>query len=498
MFSTTRCLPLRTTTGLLCTAAATAIAQPAEYRETAPARGAWLRPPSIQTFEQYVPILADAGIQDIYLETFYHGLATNDSDVFKDRFTFDYLAEAIEIAARSSVRVHAWIETGYWQFGSTGAYLFTENPEWRVEHVSDPTKKGDIAGQVFANLAHPGVRAKLAEYAAELAAVPGLAGIHIDYHRFPVGPSGEGPWSYDDWSRDAFEDDFGVDPLIEVDDPGDPLWEVFVQWRRDRISETAQAMFDAILPVNPQIDYSAAVFASAPTSQTQLAKMQDWPAWANGGYLDTVIPMAYGPTTGSIKNDVQLTLDLAPKTRVVVGLAVTGQSPHPDVDDQLTAITEKGLEDFVIFDAEAIVFDSSKQDLLRDWLADNATPQWGDFDENGYVDARDRETLEFVYQGDPFQTTSLTEPFDLNQDGWIDDADVAEFDHIFVANRFGPPPLDLLDAKAFFNSFTGSWSGPPPGEDEILHLYDHDGDGDVDFDDFALVGPNLGKILNAR
>ena len=71
-------------------------------------RGAWLRPPAtLAALDSTLQILASAGIRDVFLETFYWGLATNQSEVFQDRFGFDYLAEAIKLGAARGIRIHA-------------------------------------------------------------------------------------------------------------------------------------------------------------------------------------------------------------------------------------------------------------------------------------------------------------------------------------------------------------------------------------------------------
>lgn len=473
---------------LAATVAAGSVAAQNATRDERPIRGVWLRPPySLTTLEGYVGLLSEAGVQDLYLETFYHGLTTHDSSVFSDRFGYDYLAEAIKIANRKSIRVHAWVEAAYWSFSGSGNYILSQHPEWKVVDVYGATDIGDISGQVFVNLGHPGVQEKLAELCAELAVYPGLEGIQTDYHRFPLDNNKndqyEAPYSFDAWSRQAFQSIHGVDPLTHAARSGDPFFDEFVQWRRDSISAAADSMNRAMKGANPGITFSAAIFAAATTSSSQLVKMQDWPAWAANGSIDHVVPMAYGTSTGSIRTDLQLAKSLAADRRVVAGLAILTNTSRPTITAQLDTAKQESVEDFIFFDGTVLTANAEKRAELASWLRANATPQVADFNFDGYIDARDRALFALVWSGgDPVRVNGRNGQYDLDGDGWIDGADRDAFERRFDLFRFGEDGLvDGRDLQALLNV----WTGPGDGQDPpaVLNLFDLDGDGDVDYDD---------------
>lgn len=454
-----------------------------------PVRGVWLRPPSssIATLEVYLQVLADAGVTDLFLETFYWGLATNSSDVFQDRFTFDYLAEAIRIGAKYGIRTHAWLESGYWSFGSTGQYLFAELPDAAVVHVSDPTNTGDIPGQTFVNLGHPGVQQKLADYCTELATYPGLYGIQTDYHRFPANAGNNlAPWSYDAWARAEFQNQFGVDPLFSASGPGAPFWNQWVQFRRDGVSQAANVMHQAInASVNPGLAFSAAIFATADTSASQFSKLQEWPVWANNDYIEWVVPMAYGLSTSSIGNDLSITLSKAGDNRVVAGLAILTNATRPSIPDQLATARNLGIDDFILFSGQTLIDNASMRSDLINWLIVQANPIIGDFDGDRQIDPGDFAQFSGAYQGTPVQANPLNARFDLNNDGWIDEQDYQFLRSLFARWRFGDDGVvDELDLQALLNC----WTGPGPGTPVLTrHLYDLDHDGDVDYDDQLIL-----------
>ncbi len=471
-----------------------------------PIRGVWLRPISSDAvLDQWLSDLAEAGITDLFLETFYHGLATNDSNVFQSRFAHDELADTIVAAHKYGIRVHAWIETGYWGFGTSADYILNDNLEWLVIDVNGQEPVGDNPSQKFVNLAHPGVQQKLADYVAELAAIPGLEGIHIDYHRYPIDnsttPNSPAPYSYDAYTMFQFtQAGFGF-PLLTATQPGDPDWNAYVQFRRDGISSCVQVMFDAINAVAPGQVFSAAIFASATTSSGQLAKMQDWPAWANGGYMEVIIPMAYGPTQTSIRNDLNLAQSLAPTTPIVAGLALTGTSPHPPVATQLDAVAQAGLDGFVFFEGSYLAQTAAELASLRTWIDANAPIQPGDVNFDGLIDGRDIADFRSFYTGDPRPATGRTQQYDLDGSGVIDAADEAELLSLFARARYGVDGVvDERDLQAFLASFTGPGAGGPVGA--IINLHDLDADGDVDYDDqlifHTLLTVDIGLDLDAN
>ncbi|MFZ4573984.1 MAG: phosphodiester glycosidase family protein [Phycisphaerales bacterium] len=461
---------------------------PAPTPTPRPVRGAWLRPPStVAQLEVNLAQFAAAGVTDLYIETFYHGLATNNSNVFPDRFATDYLADAIVAAARYNIRVHAWLESAYWQFGTSGAQNFASNPEWRAFNVDTQLNGGDgTAGQIFANLANPGVQQKMADYCTELAGCTGLWGIQTDYHRFPLdndtGDNATAPWSYDSWSRAQFLAMYGADINTTAVLTSGSHWYRFLSWRRAGISQAARRMQEAIRAANPSIDFSAAMFATAMSSSAQVAKCQDWPTWATNAWVQTLIPMAYGSTTASIQSDMNTTLGSASGRRVVAGLAITGASPHPTITAQLNTIRGVGVESFVFFDGSAFT-EQAKRDELAFWLLNTATRQPADFDADLDVDGDDRAFFANVYQGTPVPVNAGNARYNLNTDSVINETDRLLFDDYFRRYRFGENGvLDLRDIAAITACL-----GATPAVPGVPHLYDLDGDDDVDLDDLDIA-----------
>jgi uncharacterized lipoprotein YddW (UPF0748 family) len=451
-------------------------------------RGVWLRPPNpIANLDPILEKLAVAGVQDLFLETFYWGLATNQSAIFQDRFGFDYLAEAIERAARYGIRVHAWLETAYWSFSGTGNYILNQHPDWKVVDYQGNTDIGDIAGQVFVNLMHPGVQSMIGSYCAELASgYPGLWGIQTDYHRFPLdnntADNQRAPYSFDLWSRSVFQAITGFDPINFGSNPSGSLWNQFTEFRRAGIAECAGVMHNRIAEQDAGIQFSGAVFAKAMTDSSQLVKMQDWPRMASNGWLPLVVPMAYGQSTSSIASDLDAALNQAGPARVVAGLAILTNISRPSITQQLATAYGRNIRDFIFFEATVISGSPARQSELSGFLNSNGPFQSGDFNQDGQVDAADWDLFYGAFPGVPVPANGSTA--DLNGDGVIDADDESRFLQQFKAFRFGADGwVGLKD----LNALEANRSPDAAGTGFRDNLFDLDGDGMVDDADRARL-----------
>lgn len=471
----------------LAACAAVAAHAPAQLTER-PIRGAWLRPPgSLTLLDNILADLAPAGITDLYLETFWWGRTTNLSTVFTgNHFGVDYLAQAIPLAARRGIRVHAWLESAYWSYQGTGDYLLNAHPEWKVVDFQGNTNLGDQADQVFVNLAHPGVQDMLARYCTELATnYPGLWGIQTDYHRFPLdnntADSQTAPFSYDAWSVQAFQQLYPVN-LSQFDRPNDAFFDEFTEFRREGIAQAARVMHEAIRATDPGVQFSGAVFARALTDSSQLVKMQDWPRMARNGWLPVVVPMAYGTSTASIRTDLQAANQQRGPSRIVAGLAILTNQTRPTIAQQLATAAAEGITSFIFFDANVISANEAREAELADYLDDHAPTQTADLNQDRRVDGLDWTLFFDAFAAAPSPVSPLLAPFDITRDGQLNQADRDAFLHQFRAFRFGDDGhADAKDLQALRAAFT------PFGQTFPLHLYDLDADGDVDcFDEVRL------------
>ncbi len=482
-----------------------------------PIRAVWMRPPGgitttfpntadLAAFEGALPTLASAGIQDIFLETFFWGRTTNNSSVYNDRFSIDYLAQAIVIAAKYGMRVHAWCEMSYQGFGTSGDYLLsstgagdqngrTGDPLWRVVSRAGGTVYGDvnIVGAMFVNPIHPGVRARLADYMSELAAYPGLAGIFLDYCRYPVDDvttdSFTAPWSYDSWSRGAFQAAGFGDPFNTAATSAGADWNNFITWRRQGITDTISTLFAGVSARSRGVTWAAAVFPD-PLNSAQLPKMQDWGTWMSTYALQISAPMCYSSTQSSITSEVNAALVQAGSRRIVPALAYPGTTGHPSVATQLAAIrgATRQVEDFSWFEFSYFTTQTgaaTNRTALKSWIDTTAKAQVGDINRDGFIDARDRALFAALFTGTPITTTTGNRRYDLNNDGIIDDADRRLLDVQFGRFHFGEDGVvDLRDLQALRNSYI---VGTTPGTTTLLNLWDLNGDGSVNYADEVIL-----------
>jgi hypothetical protein len=506
-------------------------------RITRPIRGAWVRPHGsgtaypntfqATTYENTVRTIAEAGIQDLFLETLFWGRDTgqNGNPNFPARFSSDALAEAIRIAARYSVRVHAWCETGYLDFGTSPSPLLAANPSWVVRNLAvargsgacpaPNTLTGDLANQRFVNLGNPGVRAALNGYFAQLRAnYPGLEGVQADYHFFPIGnpPANANDiamWSYDDWAIANFRDASGnlVNPLLSatnctggvtynsstwvVTGGAHPNW---INWNRRNVTDALvliRAAADGVESGGSGV-FSAVSFGNW-SSPIHLSKMIDLPGWGTNYGADAFFIMAYGTSTTSINTELQNAQTALPGRRVVAGLAnlvgAGGTYSRPSIAAQLATMQGRGIQDFSIFEANTLVSNAAtgigsatqQRTDLRTWIDVNATPQIGDIDRDGYVDARDVALFDATFSGASLPASTLPRA-DLNADGSITGADRRFLIAQFNRSKFGEDGIvDLRDLAALRACF-----GQTPGS-TMLHLWDLNADNVVDWRD-ELIG----------
>ncbi|GAB5518724.1 MAG: hypothetical protein RhofKO_09750 [Rhodothermales bacterium] len=209
--------------------------------------------------------------------------------------TTDVLEHIVPVAHDAGLEVHAWIVTMM-----RGGMVET-HPNWyAVNREGKSTAEAPPYVNYYRFLCpnRPDVHDHLAAHYDEMAQVPGVESMHLDYIRFPDVILPEALWpTYDlvqdqeyppfdycycDVCRALFKSQTGLDPL-KLDDP--PSHAAWLQFRYDSITRIVQMLSEVVHQRDRLL--TAAVFPT-PTIAKRLVR-QDWSNWP----LDAVLPMIY-------------------------------------------------------------------------------------------------------------------------------------------------------------------------------------------------------------
>jgi uncharacterized lipoprotein YddW (UPF0748 family) len=250
--------------------------------------------------EALVDRAAEAGFNTVYLQV------RNTADAFYSpglepwaaRLTgrlggdpgWDPLATAIRRASGRGVGVHAWINAfPAWTSAaapppSTPEHVLRTHPQW---FMADTLGRAlpDTAAQ-WLSPAHPGARTRIAAVAADIARRYAVAGVHLDFIRYPDRNPADS-LSIASWraARAAADNQLSLD-----------------EHRRRLITQTVHEVRDSVRSARGAAQLSAAVWGihRAPAGWTNVStgyddRLQDARAWAQQGLVDALVPMVYWP-----------------------------------------------------------------------------------------------------------------------------------------------------------------------------------------------------------
>ncbi len=227
---------------------------------------------SLGPWKRLFPLMRESGIRAIVPEIYDGRHAYFASTRLPVRT--DLLGKMLPLAKAEDLEVHAWM--------------------W-----SCPAKPAYVNYYKFLDPGRPEVREFVQSTVKELASIPELTGVHLDYIRHPDALLARGLWrqyniiqdkvypaydyGYSEYERNQFKEKYGIDPLHIKDPTQNQNW---MQFRWDMVTDLVnQYLVPAAHNKGKMI--TAAVFPG-PTLAREMVR-QDWGRWD----LDAFLPMLY-------------------------------------------------------------------------------------------------------------------------------------------------------------------------------------------------------------
>ncbi len=269
-------------------------------------KGVWLRPAEKTEAEIIATInkLQNAGIDNIFLETYFHGKTIFPSKTMQTYgFTKQYemfegidpLAIWIREAHKRNMKVHTWFETFYvgnQNPNDNSQSILSINPDWGNKTKKDyaslsPSKSSSEHNGYFLDPANPYVQEFLTKLISEIITTYKPDGINLDYIRYPncISLAEINNWGYTEFARNDFKMIYGIDPVDLKKNDG--LWDDWNNYRREQITNMVKKVGQIGRRTNTYI--SAVIF---PDRNAALStKHQDWKTWSTRSYLNALTPL---------------------------------------------------------------------------------------------------------------------------------------------------------------------------------------------------------------
>ncbi len=334
-------------------------------------KGVWIRPTyyNQENIEKVLNYLANSGINNVFIETYYHGKTIFPSNTmekygfikqYEDYVGFDPLRIWISEAHKRGIKVHIWFQTFY--VGnkppeSNPEYILAKRPDWanyQKKNADSETLVYSVSEHngYFIDPANPEVQNFLYELLCEIVTRYKPDGINLDYIRYPQSLSANysnydmSNWGYTKFAREEFQKVYGIDP-IELKQ-SDALWNY---WRFYRCSKVTNFVKRASgLCRSNNIQLTAVIFPNRTTAIE--TKLQDWKNWSINNFVDGFTPLFLTCDDKTAINLMEEVLrNKSASTKLYAGLFVTFMNgSNSDLIKQIHAARKYALNGLILFD----------------------------------------------------------------------------------------------------------------------------------------------------
>ncbi len=368
------------------------------------ARAVWHRPveDTYEEIERNIRMYKEIGMNLIFVETLYNGYSTFKSDVEefpyhpdlsdnynKDANTpyADYLSAFVALCQEYGIEVHAWVENFYVGL-KQDVPVVTMHPDW-IMYNDDGTyyQRNEGGLYIFIDPANKEVQDTLIEYYNDLFENnPGVAGLNLDYIRYPVSSRDEDT-GFTMAAMTGFYEQLGKEfsanqksdrvkmynKFIQLFDSryllggqaeADANYQKWVEYRMGVITEYVRRIKDEVKKPN-DIILSTSVFASLQESTN--SKKQDWKTWYVNGWIDLATPMAYYTNSADVLKRVNdMILMGGNNCLYYTGIASSYSGlPAWQNKEHIEASYNAGASGYVIFCSTQIIGHDDVQNALK-------------------------------------------------------------------------------------------------------------------------------------
>ena len=339
-------------------------------------RGVWHRPSaerenSLDGILHLLDEFSSAGLNTVFLEVFYHGVTffRNDKVPYKPEFIDfdygeypDYLTAFIGEATKKGIQVHAWVQNFYVGVKDE-AELVVKHADWLLKNqhgMTRHTTEGEsFGGYIFLDPANDGVKDFLIDFYSEmLERFPRIAGLNLDYIRYPVSVFGEdSDTGYTEICMSEFTKKSGLSfekaPSAKefnnaIKENG--LLDSWVAHRAEYVTGFVRRVSEMMRKNHPTKLLSTAVFPNL--EETYYKKKQNVGVWLKDGLPDMVTPMVYPYETADVLKMVRLMKEMSGEIPCYAGLYTTYHKQRPEMlEEHIEAGFDGGSKGFVLFDS---------------------------------------------------------------------------------------------------------------------------------------------------
>ena len=179
-----------------------------------------------------------------------------------------------------------------------------------------------------------------------------VAGLHLDYIRFPEWNYGTSDYGYNEDTMEAFKQESGYKGNVKALTAG-TYYNQWVEFRQNIINSFVKEVYEMVMETRPDVWISCAAYPGIPDVKNTI--YQDVDNWVKNGWIDEVFSMTYSESNEYVGENASKFVNLVGTDSFYsVGLSAFGETPSDIFAQQFDVVRKAGADGSAMFSLASV------------------------------------------------------------------------------------------------------------------------------------------------